>query len=275
MQWSDFDDVVTGLRAVGRDILAWRDDAQAKTLHSRKDFKTEADRRAHAALVAILKAAFPADPVISEEDATHDSARPSRYWIIDPIDGTASWYEGYSGFVTQVALIEDARPVFGAVYAPALDRLWLALAGAGARTAAGAMEPLRPRDGLVIVDNTPQPHGIAAELMREMAATGYRESGSLGLKVCLVADGTADLFVKDVVVRDWDMAPAAVILAELGGWMSMPDGSAFRFDGSLEKSAGVIAARTPELGGRAVAVIRRLRPGARASNPSPDQPEPT
>ena len=80
-----------------------------------------------------------------------------------------------------------------------------------------------------------------------MQATGYLESGSLGLKSVLVAEGTADLFVKNVCVRDWDLAPAAVILQEVGGKLSLSDGSPFVFDGQYEKSNGFIVARDQSL----------------------------
>jgi 3'-phosphoadenosine 5'-phosphosulfate (PAPS) 3'-phosphatase len=72
------------------------------------------------------------------------------------------------------------------------------------------------------------------------------ESGSIGLKICLVAQGVADLFVKDVVVRDWDVAPPALILHEAGGCLRRFDGQEFRFEGDFEKT-GVIAAGSERL----------------------------
>ena len=77
----------------------------------------------------------------------------------------------------------------------------------------------------------------------KLNANSYLESGSIGLKCALVADGSADIFVKDVVVRDWDVAPAAVILKEVGGRLLLPDGKPFVFDGPFDKPLGVIAAR--------------------------------
>lgn len=249
--------VIAGaLRELGAELLRWRSDAAARALHSRRDFKTEADRRADAFIKARLAAQFPGLPIWSEEDAVHGVERPEIYWLIDPIDGTASWYDGYAGFVTQVALIQGNRPRTAVIHAPATERTWSAVEGEGAWCNDGRLPRLAPSARCIVVDNTPTPHGIAAELVRALPASGYRESGSLGLKAALVADGTADLFAKDVVVRDWDMAPAAVLLAEVGGCLALPDGQPFRCVGEMAKP-GVIVARDPDLLARAVAAMTR------------------
>ncbi len=251
------DAVVPVLESLGRELLRWRTDDAARALHSRKDFKTEADRRADAFIKERLAAFFPGVPVWSEEDAAHCSTRPAAYWLIDPIDGTASWYDGFAGFVTQGAFIADGVPLAGIIHCPATSQTWTARSGEGAWCNGRRLERLAPHDRCVIVDNTPQPHGIAAELVRALPATGYRESGSLGLKAALVADGKVDLFVKRVPVRDWDMAPVAVLLAETGGCLVLPDGQPFGFDGPMEK-VGVIVARDAGLCARAVSVLTGL-----------------
>ena len=251
------DVVVPVLEELGRKLLGWRSDAAARSLHSRPDFKTEADRRADAFIKERLAALFPGVPVWSEEDATHGDARPLAYWLIDPIDGTASWYDGFPGFVTQAALIVDGWPQAGVIHAPATKQTWTARAGDGAWRDGRRLPRLVPQDRCIVVDNTPAPHGVAAGLTRLLPATGYRESGSLGLKATLVGDGTVDLFVKRVTVRDWDMAPVAVLLAETGGSLLRPDGRPFTFEGPMEKP-GVVVARDAELGARAVAALRGL-----------------
>ena len=235
--------LVADMRLLGADLLDWRNDASALHVYSRADLKTEGDRRAHRQLSAALTRDFPEIPVISEEDASHQTDRPERYWLIDPIDGTASWLGGFDGFVTQAALIEGEEPVVGLVYAPALDLFYTAAKGEGAWLNGNAMPKLETRDSMILIDNTPQPHGLCEDLMKVMHVTGYIESGSLGLKSCRVADGTADLFVKNVVVRDWDLAPAVVIMVELGAQLTKIDGTPFRFRGSWEKPEGFIAAR--------------------------------
>jgi len=74
----------------------------------------------------------------------------------------------------------------------------------------------------------------------------YLESGSIGLKICMVAQGVADLFVKDVTVRDWDVAAPHLVLSEAGGVLRRFDGQEFELAGSFEK-LGLIAAASQAL----------------------------
>jgi 3'(2'), 5'-bisphosphate nucleotidase len=249
---TDFWPVTALMEDVGRQIVAWRTDAALRHLHSEKEFKTEADQRAHELICDGLTRLFPGVEIISEESSVHDSIRPDRYWLIDPIDGTASWYHGFDGFVTQAAYIERGVPLFGIIHAPVMAKTWTAVKSSGAYLNGEPLPVLESSERLIVTDNLPEPHGISRDVMRLLHATGYLESGSLGLKSVLVADGTADLFVKDVCVRDWDIAPAAVILGEVMGALSLPDGRPFEFCGSFEKAGGFIVARDSDLLKRAV-----------------------
>jgi len=256
---ADFLPVTALLEEVGQKIVAWRMDAEFRRLHSEDDFKTEADRRAHDQISTALAKLFPGVEIISEESSTHDYVRPDSYWLIDPIDGTASWYHGFDGFVTQAAYIEDGMPMFGIVHAPVICKTWTAVRGRGAYLNARPLARLLAGERLIATDNTHAPLGILMEIMSKLSATGYIESGSLGLKSVLVADGTADLFVKDVCVRDWDLAPAALILHEVGGQFSLSDGSPYIFDGPFEKNGGFIVARDPLLLAQAVRIFTQLK----------------
>lgn len=252
MKLVDFLPVTALMEDVGRQILAWRTDAAFRYLHSERDFKTEADQRAHELICDGLTRLYPGVEIVSEESSVHDSVRPDMYWLIDPIDGTASWYHGFDGFVTQAAYIEHGVPLFGIIHAPVMVKTWNAVKDNGAYLNCEPLPVLKSSERLIVIDNLPEPHGIARDVMTLLHATGYLESGSLGLKSVLVADGTADLFVKDVCVRDWDIAPAAVILGEVMGFLSLPDGMPFRFCGSFEKTTGFIVARDSDLLERAV-----------------------
>lgn len=240
------------MEAVGRQIVTWQTDAASRRFRSETDFKTEADQRAHNLICDGLALLYPAVKVISEESPVHDGARPDAYWLIDPIDGTASWYHGFDGFVTQAAYFEKGVPIFGIVHAPVMGRTWTAVRGGGAYVNGRPLPVLSAGERLIVTDNTSEPHGVSQDLVKLLHATGYLESGSLGLKCVLVACGEADLFVKDVCVRDWDIAPAEVILHEVGGHLSLADGSPYVFDGAFEKPDGFIVARDPALRERAV-----------------------
>ena len=227
--------------AVGAEIRNLAGTARVQGTWEGSQLKTEADRLAHVALCDRLAALAPELPVVSEEDAaSHAAVRPRRYFLIDPIDGTASLGGGFSGYVTQIALMADDRPVLAAIHAPALGHTYTARRGAGAWRDGAALRVDPDGARRILVDNYPAPRGLAARIMAALACDGYVESGSLALKICRVADGTADLFAKDVVVRDWDIAPADLVLTEAGGRLSLPDGTPFAYTGAMDKP-GVLA----------------------------------
>lgn len=211
------------------------------------------DKEMHTFLLRELTGLTPGIPVLSEEDTTgRTGTRPSRYWLVDPLDGTASFVDGFSGFVTQAALIENRRPVVACIYAPALDELFQAETGAGAtRNGEFIRTAKRPKNGLILTDNYPTPRGVAYDLMHEWNLAEYLVSGSIGLKICLVASGKADLFIKDVPVRDWDVAAPQLVLEEAGGCMATSNGGDFAYAGSFEHT-GLIACASRELAKSAV-----------------------
>jgi 3'(2'), 5'-bisphosphate nucleotidase len=232
------------LRVVGASLLRWKGRAGGEWEGTQ--LKTEADREAHRALVSALTTLLDV-PVLSEEDPdSHAEIRPERYWLIDPIDGTASLAGGFDGFVTQAALMERGEPLLAAVYAPVLDWMYVAEKGAGAFLNGERIHVADDENRLILVDNYPQPKGTAVRMMEALSCTGYLESGSISLKILRVADGSADLFFKDIVVRDWDVGAPSLILKEAGGFFTTVDGQPYPFSGNLEKQ-GLISARSPEL----------------------------
>ncbi|MFB9801864.1 inositol monophosphatase family protein, partial [Streptomonospora salina] len=236
------------VRDVGALLRGWRAGSAAVSGAWEGDqFKARADAMAHEELCARLARVDPGAPVLSEEDpAGLGGGRPGRYWLIDPLDGTASYVHGFPGYVTQAALIEHRRPVVAAVYAPESDRCYTAVRGQGA-AADGAGLRIADRDpgpgagAGVLTDNTPEPRGIARAAYTHFGCSGYLESGSIALKLCRIADGSAHLFVKDVAVRDWDVAAPGLVLEEAGGGLLRLDGSRFGFTGPFE-GIGVIGA---------------------------------
>jgi 3'(2'), 5'-bisphosphate nucleotidase len=245
-----FKPVLELVSEIGRKLVVWQDEADLRVMHSEEAFKTEADRQAHEILSNGLATLFPNIPVISEEDMSHSHKRPSEYWLIDPIDGTASWYNGFNGFVSQAALIINGIPIFGVIHAPKMESTWCAESGKGAFLNGALLPRLISNNRIRFVDNTPRPHGITKRLMERLNAKDYLECGSIGLKSVLVADGTVDVFVKDVVVRDWDLAPVDVILKEVGGGICLLNGTEYCYFGSYEKRGGFLVARNKSLIGK-------------------------
>lgn len=231
---------------VGALLRGWRSDAAAiRGAWDGSQFKAAADMMAHEALTARLRAIAPQIPVLSEEDPQSLAGqRPDRYWLIDPIDGTASYAHGFPGYVTQAALVQGRTPVLAAVYAPETDVLYTAVRGRGARANGRLLATLAPAPvgSGALIDNTPEPRGIAARVYERFEFTDYVECGSIALKLCRVAEGRARLFVKDVPVRDWDVAAPGLLLAEAGGALRTLSGTAFDYTGPFERTGLVGAA---------------------------------
>ena len=209
--------------------------------------KTQADDFAHECLENVLPSILPV-PVVSEENPSSQSNdRLDEYWLIDPIDGTRSLVDGYPGWVTQVALIQSNEPQMAVIFAPDLDLTYWAERGQGAYCNGVKLQTTQGEtDRLLLIDNYPEPRGIAADLVKGMPCTGYVESGSIALKICRIADDTADLFVKDVPVRDWDIAAPMLIIHEAGGCLSTFSGQDYRLTGDYEKK-GLIAAKNQSI----------------------------
>lgn len=211
-------------------------------------FKADADIRAHECLVEELRLAFPGIPVVSEEDESSVAARYDAYFIIDPIDGTASFAHGFPGWVTQAAYVEKQRPTMAGIFAPVTDEYFSAVRGHGAHRNGLPLRIFEDRGGLrSIIDNYPEPRGFAREAMASLKIPGYVESGSIALKICRIADETADLFVKDMSPRDWDVAAPMLVLAEAGGLLTDVNGRVLSLGVGERRHQGLIAARDAEV----------------------------
>lgn len=229
----------------GQQLLEWRNSGVLGGQWVDTQFKSEADILANNFISEKLKLLTPNIPIISEESAdSWVDDRPELYWLIDPIDGTASFTQGFSGFVTQVALMVQHKPLMAIVYAPEIKNLYTAVRGQGAflnnkRLSVKGVFPPR-----ILIDNYPAPRDMILKAYVDLKMTRYIECGSIALKICMVADGTADLFFKTVIVRDWDLAAPQLVLEEAGGSLKDIYGNPIEYAGGYEK-AGVVAACHP------------------------------
>ena len=239
------------VQETGHLLRSWRTSGGAAGTWAGTQFHASADRWAHDHLCRGLSALDSSIPIVSEEDDSGGATTERRrYWLIDPIDGTASYAHGFSGYVTQVALMDREKPVLAAVFAPEHGELFVAETGSGACRNGIRLPAIRAAD-MTLVDNTPGPEGLAAVLYAELGFTRYLESGSIGLKICRVAEGSADVFFKTVRVRDWDLAAPELILQEAGGSLVDGHGEAIVYGGAREHR-GLVAARDSALASRVV-----------------------
>ena len=191
---------------------------------------TQADLAAHHVILESLNALTPDIPVVSEEAeiATYEQRQHwQRFWLIDPLDGTREFLKRNGEFTVNIALIENHQSILGVVYAPASEQLYYAVHGHGAFKQLKSEPPkpitTKPFDinKLVIagsrshsdekiqkfIKNINRHHGAMPELL------------SLGssLKICLVAEGIADVYPRLGPTFEWDTAAAHCVLSEAGG----------------------------------------------------------
>ena len=232
------------IKESGKLLLKWRELRIFEGRWEGAQFKAKVDLMAHRELEKQLKKLTPDTFIISEENIdSFIRKRPKYYWMVDPIDGTASFVKGYPGFVTQAAFMEDNKPKLAAIYAPALNEFYTAEFGKGAYLNNRKIRVATRRASKTLIDNYSMPRGIAEDVFREFNFKNYIECGSISLKTCRVADGTADLFIKDVAVKDWDLAAPQLVLNEAGGFLTDIYGKEIEYCGNYEHK-GLIAARS-------------------------------
>ncbi len=192
---------------------------------------TEADFLVDRFLKQRLETLLPEAGWLSEE--TEDSlARLSKnlVFVVDPIDGTRGFMSGRSAWAVAIALVEDGRPLFGIVHAPALGETYVAIKGAGARLNDKAIEVSKIR---AIGAET----RVAAPvfLAKQLHEAGLRfdlqpKISSLALRIAAVASGALDAGFASENSHDWDIAAADLVLHEAGGRLASLDGCAIVYN---------------------------------------------
>jgi 3'(2'), 5'-bisphosphate nucleotidase len=176
---------------------------------------TEADRAAHALIVAALARRTPDIPVISEEGTIapfEERRRWPRFWMVDPLAGTKEFIHHNGEFTVNIALLEDNEPVLGVVYAPALQAGYSAARGLGSwkhvpgEAARRLVGPGRPGpDGVIVVESRSHPSAELEAWLRTVKVAKRVQAGS-SLKFGVVAEGLAHCYPRFGPTHDWDVA---------------------------------------------------------------------
>ncbi len=187
---------------------------------------TAADRAAHRIIANGLAALTPDIPVLSEEGKDVPYSERSawqRFWLVDPLDGTKEFIKRNGEFTVNIALIQEGRPVFGVVYAPALDTLYVGDVGAGAwkQKDDGERRPLQVRspaegEGHAVVKSRSHPSGELAEYLKTINVADSVPVGS-SLKFCVVAEGRATLYPRFGPTMEWDTGAGHALVEAAGG----------------------------------------------------------
>lgn len=212
----------------GAEILAiYADPSRFETEQKDDDSPlTAADLAANRLLVSRLQELTPGIPILSEESKQADWSERKHWrecWVVDPLDGTKEFLKRNDEFTVNVALVRDNQPILGVVYAPALQQWYYAARHEGAWHQQGkkvaerihVAEPPGERRWKVVGSRshaTPEVDAFVEKLGEaEMVAMGS------SLKLCLVADGTADVYPRLGPTSEWDTCAAQAVVEEAGG----------------------------------------------------------
>lgn len=207
---------------------------------------TEADLAVNTLLLEGLRTARPDYGWLSEE-TPDDADRLTRdhVFIIDPIDGTRAFIAGERHFAVSIAVAHKGEVVAGAVFLPALDRLYTAARGVPARLNDAPIS-CSPRKGL---------HGADILMSKSLLAPDHWRGpppdlkhsfrSSIAYRLCLVADGSHDGMITARDAWEWDIAAGSLIAAQAGAGVSDRSGAALRFNSAAAKTAGILVAPAP------------------------------
>lgn len=208
------------------DRVEGQDDLKTKSKSDHSPL-TEADIVAHHCIIERLKEIDPKTPIISEESKLPDYEERknwTRFWMTDPLDGTKEFIKRNGEFTVNIALIEQNIPTKGVIYVPALNLLYFAEAESGSfkqkvheksetnipqRIYSRVADPNQP---LSMVES--RSHG-SEELQKYIQEHNLQISSRVvsgsSLKICLVAEGKADIYPRVAPTMEWDVAAGDAI----------------------------------------------------------------
>lgn len=218
---------------------------------------THADLASHRIICDGLNALSPQIPVLSEESAEipYEVRRTwQAFWLVDPLDGTKEFLNRNGEFTVNIALMRNGSPILGVVYAPAMGKTYFAAEGAGAaRSELGVATSIR-----AAAISNPSPRVVVSRLhgggMDEMRidlskigvdpdACQFVSMGS-SLKFCLVAEGSADIYLRNGPTMEWDTAAAQCVLEMAGGSVSDLAGNRLAYNKPVLLNPGFLASAT-------------------------------
>ena len=219
----DIQDIVTITKEAGKAIMQIYE--QDFEVEYKKDSSplTLADKKANDIIEDGLNQLPVNLPTLSEEGKEipyKDRKHWEYFWLVDPLDGTKEFVKKNGEFTVNIALIHKGTPVLGVVYAPALDVCYWAKQGEGAFKD-GQKLPLKTavqRSTYKIVASRSHMSDETKDFIDAIKTDKEKELVSIGssLKICLVAEGEADIYPRLGPTMEWDTGAAHVVANESG-----------------------------------------------------------
>jgi 3'(2'), 5'-bisphosphate nucleotidase len=197
------------------------------------DFKADdspltlADQASHNVIVDRLQSVSPNIPILSEEGkhlSYEERSQWTRFWLVDPLDGTKEFIKRNGEFTVNIALVENGSVVMGCVHVPVQNVTYVAAKGEGAYVKKGDEEAVRihadeldmSAKGLRLVCSRSHMSKDVEEYVQQFKEPELVSMGS-SLKLVLVAEGKADIYPRLGPTMEWDTAAAQIVVEEAGG----------------------------------------------------------
>ncbi len=240
---------VKAARKAGAIINRVAGDLDRLTIHRKRhnDFVSEVDHAAEAAIIKVLKEAYPTHGFHAEESGK-DRAKSEYVWCIDPLDGTTNFLHGFPQYCVSIALLHNGAPEQAVVFDPNRNELFTASKGSGAylnerRIRVSKLENFKDSligTGFPFRDLQQLETYVAMFTRITQSTAGIRRAGAAALDLAWVAAGRMDGFW-EIGLSPWDMAAGALLVREAGGLVADLDGE----DTYME--SGRVVAANPKL----------------------------
>ncbi len=211
---------------------------------------TKADRLSHQIIKEGLTKSFPQIPVLSEEgkEIPYEERKYwDKFWLVDPLDGTKEFIKRNGEFTVNIALIENGKPVFGLIYVPVTGETFFGDVENGSYKIGNDHKAKRifvsknnPGEKLTVVQSRSHSGEEEKEFYSNYIIKEKLSRGS-SLKICMVAEGKADLYFRGGPTWEWDTAAGHAILLGAGGYFINKDKSPLLYNKEIIKHSGFIA----------------------------------
>jgi myo-inositol-1(or 4)-monophosphatase len=203
------------------------------------DYVTSIDHAAEAAIIEILREAYPHHAFLAEESGASGNADTT--WIIDPLDGTTNFMHGFPVFAVSIACQVQGKMEHAVIYDPMRQELFTASRGSGAYLENRRLRVSRQRtlEGALIATGFPYRENLHyldayMAMMRTVItrAAGLRRPGAAALDLAYVAAGRVDGFW-EIGLKAWDTAAGSLLIREAGGLIGTLDGGEYKQNGNI------------------------------------------
>ncbi len=217
-----------------------------KSYKSDKSPITEADISANNVICAGLKKLTPNVPIISEENDTRPQ-NISLFWLVDPLDGTKEFIKKNGEFTVNIALVKNKKPIYGIIFKPVTRELYYTENKSSYYTKLSRNYNLtkkikiKTKKRKVKILALSRSHTRNNDLiLKKFNANKIIQTGS-SIKLCLIADGRANIYPRLGTTMEWDIAAGDAILRKAGGKIKTLDGKILKYGKKNFKNSSFIA----------------------------------